>query len=478
MGHSGTPSTSTYYHGELLRGRPLLSIALSPPSDSTHPPLLLCCYGPSSGASIAARLGCLCVWETSKPSRPWKVLVCEGDPSSCCWAPANNSTSEESGRGSRQLVVVGTDSGSLSLWDLSEPASQHQDVRSSQGEVLTLRRPSYMTDWRLELNHAARVCAISAQLPSGSGNRAGLENGLEGGSGAVAEVLSLDCSGCLNVWSAVSVTRLDSAVVETDFGLRLGSRVRLLRVASVNCLTPGRGLGFEGLCKGFEGVYQIAVGLATIPGDASQLLVATEGGNVVRASRFGLPAANLPRPQSFARKSADVSGWSPTSVLTSASSRVTCLLAHPVSGDHFLVSHSDDAIALYSLQLKLPLREWRGFAGGEVWGFRWCPGRPAAFFALDSRSVLHFFDLLRDASRPVGTLHLGSAERVSKRERHGTNGVLEDGVFDLSGVSGAVTVAFAEGAQVRVTRIDENWTAGVPNELNRFREAAARRFAG
>lgn len=381
--------------------------------------------------------------------------MCEGTPSSCCWAPAKPAPAGEYGRSasSSRLVVVGTDSGSLALWDLSEPTGQHQDVTLNQGEGLTLRRPSYMTDWRPEVNHGARVCAVKVQQSPGSDDRAaetncrnglesGLGAGLESASGPLAQVLSLDVTGWLHVWSAVPVTELDSAVIDTDFGLRLGSRVRLLRVAAVDCFSatsPGRELGFDA-------VSQTAVGFATVPGDPSQLLVATEGGSVVRASRFGLPPASLPHPHRFAFGNSDVSGRSPTSVLTSAGRKeagVTCLQAE---GDALLVGYADGTIALYSLQSKRAVREWREIIRGAVWGLRWCRGQSSLFVALDSRSVLYLFDVSGDGSKPVKSIDLGSGGKV-------WTGDARDGRFDLCGVGAEWMLAVVQETGVTVRRI-------------------------
>lgn len=96
------------FHEGFLTGRQLEFICYRESSSS----MLLCGYGPSNAPTIPnARQGCICVYNVLASLQPVKVLLLEGHPLCACWVVPMR-------RRSHNIIVVGTDSGSLALWDL------------------------------------------------------------------------------------------------------------------------------------------------------------------------------------------------------------------------------------------------------------------------------------------------------------------------------------------------------------------------
>lgn len=67
----------------------------------------------------------------------------------------------------------------------------------------------------------------------------------------------------------------------------------------------------------------------------------------------------------------------------------------------YLVSFADNRIALFSLPHHRPLCEWQ--VTGVV-SVQWSPERPSVFYALDSQSQIHVFDLSENTRKPVRTI--------------------------------------------------------------------------
>ncbi|PNG99314.1 WD repeat domain-containing protein, partial [Tetrabaena socialis] len=96
--------------------------------------------------------GMLCTWDLSAPSAPAAVMVSEGSPSCCCWAPAPSTT----------LLFAGMDEGGVCAWDLEEPDSRHP-LEQVGGVGLFTRRPSYTTEYLADVaTTAAPIVGIAA----------------------------------------------------------------------------------------------------------------------------------------------------------------------------------------------------------------------------------------------------------------------------------------------------------------------------
>lgn len=111
----------------LLAQRPVSGAAYCPSAE----PLLLVAYGAVGAQLGAAALlqdhtintkGVMAVWDLSAPTKPTAVLVSEGSPSCCAWAPPVASTAAG---GSVRLVFAGMEEGGVCAWDLDEPDSRH-----------------------------------------------------------------------------------------------------------------------------------------------------------------------------------------------------------------------------------------------------------------------------------------------------------------------------------------------------------------
>lgn len=234
-------------------------------------PALLVCHarrargdgaGPLAGAG-----GVLTVWDPQRPGAAPRVLLSHGVPL-CAVLSAPRP----------HVAVAGHEEGSLALWDLREAASLHRvaDVGDGSGVQLSLRAPSFSTSHQLGENHEAPVVRV-AVLPVGDGG---------GGGGTSFQIASLDERGGLIVWTVLELQRGDLAGSESDLGLGIGSRVRLIRVAR---------LALQGGAPAAE-----LLDLAPHPLDGNQLLAASSHGAVLRVARFG----DAPSPAAYAESGA------------------------------------------------------------------------------------------------------------------------------------------------------------------------------
>eukprot|EP00798_Chlamydomonas_sp_ICE-L_P001605 gene1605-32994_t len=145
-------------HQDLLANRPVSCLSFS---SSGAEPLLLVSYGPVGAQLGAAELitdhslgakGCLCVWDMGKPARPRAVLISEGSPSCCTFAPASAS----------HVVFAGMEEGGVCAWDLEESESRHP-VEQVGSRTMVTRRPSYSTEFLADVGTSgAPIAAVAA----------------------------------------------------------------------------------------------------------------------------------------------------------------------------------------------------------------------------------------------------------------------------------------------------------------------------
>ncbi|XP_037068700.1 cytoplasmic dynein 2 intermediate chain 1-like [Pollicipes pollicipes] len=82
---------------------------------------------------VVDQYGLLCVWSVNEPSQPQKVLITSSQPVCCCFSPVKP-----------RLAFAGCTDGSLDVWDLHEPASEHTGPRRPAAGA-ALRSPTYST---------------------------------------------------------------------------------------------------------------------------------------------------------------------------------------------------------------------------------------------------------------------------------------------------------------------------------------------
>eukprot|EP00898_Chlorokybus_atmophyticus_P008882 jgi/Chlat1/8996/Chrsp94S08341 len=142
--------------------------------------------------------GCLLVYNLAQMSTP-TVLISEGEPSCCCACD--------------NYAFAGMEEGSVSVWDIREPA----DVGHG--------RPTYSSDFDTDRNHRAKVvCVCATRVDSQRrGDRLALsDHGYR--------LTSLDVEGKLLVWSVESVSGSNA---QADMGLSsdLGPTASAMRIS-------------------------------------------------------------------------------------------------------------------------------------------------------------------------------------------------------------------------------------------------------
>jgi len=365
---------------EVLAHRPVTSVSFSPSSTETQ---VLVAYGPVGAQLGAAELikdhtfaskGVLCVWDLAAPSRPRHLLVCEGAPSCATFGPPP----------ATHLVFAGMEEGGVCAWDLEEPAGRHPvEVFSGGSDVVPARRPSYTTEGSTDAGGAAPITGIAAMAKEG------------GGRSSPCTVVALGAFGDVCVYTASLLAGADGTAADVDLGMRIGSRVRLLRHAGavrlgVSALQPP-GIPMEPLPAH-------CLALLAAPKERGQLVVGCDGGRVARGSWVGTP----PAPKEYVADDA-TSAAAVTRAAGSVPSAVTCLATSPYHPKAFLAGHGTGTVCLHSTSAAAAVLLWPELGAGGVTGLAWSPTRPACFFVLDAACTLHHFDLTKSLSGPVAS---------------------------------------------------------------------------
>eukprot|EP00198_Chlamydomonas_reinhardtii_P013195 XP_001702532.1 flagellar associated protein [Chlamydomonas reinhardtii] len=343
----------------LLAQRPVTGLAFC----AGPIPLLLAAYAPVGAQLGAAALlqdhtlgskGIMCVWDLSSAARgpqlqgatPSAVLVSEGSPACCCWAPAPSTS----------LVFAGMEEGGVCAWDLEEPESRHPSEKVGDATVFT-RRPAYSTEYLADVaTTAAPIVGIATTPRTESRSRP-------------CQVISLNGWGVITVYSAVILAPAEKNAADADIGLRPGSRLKLVPTYS----------------------------LVVMPGSDMQLLAGSDAGKVLRGSLVGVPPA--PKEYIPDDHKSDIANRPSAPPVPSM---VTCLAASPFVPYAFASGHSNGTVAVHSLYGAAAAAVFPDVSRGKIVAVRWSPVRPAVLFALDSLCTMYTFDLIASKNAPVG----------------------------------------------------------------------------
>ena len=336
----------------LFGTRRIVDIAFS----TTYAHVVLVAYGAPQGGgeSSATTAGLLCLWNLNEPSTPTKILVCEGQVTSCGLSPLHAS-----------IAFAGTAEGTVQVWDMRELSAFHQTEIVNR-QVSVLRRPTYSTDGLYGDNHEAPICRVMAVVARSSGETRSVADG----DSQTFQLAALDTAASVSIWSVVELGRKDSATAsEFDLGLSIGGSVRLVRTTTIAMSNVARAFDFQ-----FH------------PDDVNRFVAGTDTGNVVHYTRFGEPAT----PKTF------------HATTPAAVGDVGSVHFSPFFPTHFLAAHSDGTVRLFSTKSgAAQLVAFTGFASAAITCVRWSSCRPAVFFAADKRSNIYVFDLLQNGSLPI-----------------------------------------------------------------------------
>ncbi|KAJ3161303.1 WD repeat-containing protein 60 [Geranomyces michiganensis] len=376
-----------------LRGREIRDISYA---DTDHR-LVLVAYSPVTDISMLPDPpsgleagGLLCLWRITDPTSPYRVLACENAPTSCCFATNKHS-----------LVFAGTDSGSVLAWDLQELPALHPAINIGDGQQLTVQYPSYSTDgiYTLSGTHEEPIRRVVA-LPHAQESQAGggVDSFLLGRLGAddagSFQIASTDEAGVMQLWTVIEHLNASFAASEIDFGMAIGSRIRLIRSTTVQASTAKR-----------KSAPPIAIGVLDCkfhPADIDRFLLATDSGAILNESRF----RGRCHPRAFNPSDNETK----MALLDAA----TCIDFCPHNGAVFLAGYASGTVRLFVTSESTSKVAWEA-SKFPITLVKWSPQRAAVFYVLDAGGVLRVWDLSEseaDAAHivtPVSTTTISGA---------------------------------------------------------------------
>ncbi|KAI8926713.1 WD40-repeat-containing domain protein [Entophlyctis helioformis] len=335
--------------------------------------------------SFPTTQGVLLVWRLNDPTRPYRMLVCESQITCCCFAPTKP-----------YFVFAGTKDGSIQMWDLRELPGDHVSVRLGSGkpgedQTIVARVPSYSTDG-VYTKQRVHEHAVSAIIPLHKYGSGAMDGSASPSTAPVADdesgsfqVATVDRSGAFQLWVVVEV-RDSAAATEIDYGLRIGSRVKLMRSSHFQIQHPDRHAFTRDLmvsdCK-------------FLRNNIDRFLVATDAGFVVQESRF----RDRCHPRLFEPQAAAAIPSLLSTPQLARADAVTTIETCPHLPTLFLAGYTSGMIALFSTHVKSALMAWHTIKSG-IHRLAWSPHRPAVFTALDVNGNLYVWDMLESEQDP------------------------------------------------------------------------------
>ncbi|KAJ3091363.1 hypothetical protein HK102_000821 [Quaeritorhiza haematococci] len=316
---------------------------------------------------------------------------------------------------------------------------------ASAGSV-ALQRPSYSTDGLYTKNraHEAAIVRISP-INELYGDDASFSTSPLSSSSDISaersfELVSVDQSGSVQFWAVLDLKNEDAVAAEFDYGMAIGSKVRLVHTKGVSLSNPDR----------FSHVKEVTATDARVV-MGQRLLIGTHNGYVLQESRFG----DRVFPRFFhTGKSKD------------SANPVKSLAVSATGGNFFLAGFMDGSVALFSLKKDLPLSTWDvPTTTASIDFVAWSVKRPAVFFAVDSRSMVYVWDLLKSdkapifstviqSDPPVAGARITSVEVVVSNQKRGISGAT-----NKSSSQGLLIVAFADGS-IHVQVLEDSLAEG------------------
>ncbi|KAF4131255.1 hypothetical protein GN958_ATG19510 [Phytophthora infestans] len=379
---------------QVLQGRDLVALRFSPAVSST----LLSCYGAAFGvdkSQLFRDKTVSCVWDVNLPNRPLYILKSEGVASTACLSPSRD-----------LFVVVGTEDGSIHVWDL-RPQSMIQSTSLIEGQAVCT--PAYSTcgmNYRALEQHTSTIVALET-----------IDRGRDGSdTGGTFQFGSLDDRGVLIIWSLIEFEYGDEALA-TDKCVQIGGNVKMVmntRIEIQQYLTPQAppkrigsktsavSLSFTNLVAQVGPVVAV---LKYFPRDPNQFIVGTRTGQLIRGNRFDKATSRMQYQREQGLKTID------------AASGVVCIDFHPFESDYFLVGYEDGSICLYHSDVSLCLTSWEEVPFGvSVCAVAWSTSRPGIFYASFSNGRVLVWDLLECTSGATLTHELDTLKERSPVE--------------------------------------------------------------
>ena len=292
----------------------------------------------------------LVIWDILNPSKPNRYLYSANEITAICI-----SSSKE------HILIAGNSIGSLELWDLREPGASHEMYKIDEKKKVSLRAPTYCTDSIEMYTHEGKIQKIT-EIPSGKG-----EN---------FSIFVNDSEGNLVTWSVIELVSAD--IVEMDFGLRIGGRVKLVKThrTSVRDLFP-------------KNKTSACSALALDFSDGQRFLYATPN-SLNYGNRFGIDTF----PSLFSKSTAEI-----TSICFASSANF----------QYFLAGSACGTVSLYDKSYSSAIASWVD-AVGAVIKVAWDSSGRCGFFTVDKNKILSVWDLKKTTNGPVCKIKIDTPE--------------------------------------------------------------------
>ncbi|KAJ3120863.1 hypothetical protein HK098_004200 [Nowakowskiella sp. JEL0407] len=375
-----------------LQGREIQQLLFSP--NDTR--VLLVSWSPVTSKtptnSPLSPYGVICLWRLTDTSFPFRILVCEDTPTSCCF-----------GTTKPHLIFAGTESGSVLVWD-----TQSEPTHSTIPTNLTFQKdksiinipvqfPSYSTDWvcsgsNLKKGHFSSILSVIYVAGSDSGLSGRGGDGLEN---KVVQIVSVDRDATLNYWTLIEIKdeKISSLEAEQDFGMWVGSKIKLVGSNCINIHNPDKfGMSPQIVINDFK----------LQPNNLDKFIAAADIGMVIQGSRY----RDYCYPRSYHLKHS-LSGIPVCSIDYNL---------HPLrfqSKDTllFLAGYKNGTISLFISSDPQPIYQWN-LDNCQILKIKWSPHRPSVFYVLEDTSSLHIFDLLGNTIGPSFTVKIPNCKIV------------------------------------------------------------------
>ncbi|KAF1789078.1 WD40-repeat-containing domain [Phytophthora cactorum] len=360
-----------------------------------HPSILLrSCHGVDETQMFRDKT-VSCVWDVNLPNRPLHILKSEGVASTACLSPSRD-----------LFVVVGTEDGSIHVWDL-RPQSMIQSTSLVEGQALCT--PAYSTcgmNYRAPEQHTSTIVALEA-----------IDRGKDSSdTGGTFQFGSMDDRGVLIIWSLIEFDYGDEALV-TDKCVQIGGNVKMVmntRIDIQQYLTPHvapnplqrRGSNTSVVPLVSAQVGPVVAVLKYLPDDPNQFIVGTRTGQLVRGNRFDKVSSRMQYQREQGLKTVD------------ASAGVVCIDYHPLRRTISSWAMKTAAFGtLYHLDVSLCLTSWEEVHFGvSVCAVVWSTSRPGVVYASFSNGSVLVWDLLECTSGPTLTHELDMLKEISPVE--------------------------------------------------------------
>ncbi|CAG0913553.1 unnamed protein product [Notodromas monacha] len=344
-----------------------------------EPKLLVTCHAGKEGEDL------LILWDVREPSNPLAIMRSVATVTCIGVGPTLHGV----------IVVAGTSTGALCLWDTQEPIMLHEALSIDKDDGgkfgFGVRGPSYVTLSTKSKSEnskpGSKVCCLKI-LSQG-------EN-VEKRSGF--QMISMTSEGVVDFWLTNCLqSNPEIMQLEADPGLAFWSKTALIRMS--NTIDVGQSVFSEAASVGDDLVLPEAFkcqDFAVEGRDASQIYICTDSDlGVAHVARSGGKA--------FPRSYRPDDGR-----LTEA----CCVASFPFGHQFLLVGTNDGAVKLFAGGSDKPITHWTVAEYVPIVKVQWAPFRPLVFFALDETGVLHAWDLNQGDLSPIYVVSLKSARIV------------------------------------------------------------------